>query len=271
MKKLFVTTLCMTLFFVSCQTVQETALSEYESTVEATITVEGNTLYLPGTTAFDPAIFSYIDTHMDVQDGFQIVWGNAVLSFGAPMDAEATAEAAPFTKVEAFGQVLELQTNFQGNHRVELYQTAEYLLISDTAYTVVDTWLLHTGGIWKQHNDATLSPSSCNDPILYYTGAEDDTLTFTCTPRKYIFTGGGGDVLLYSAGGEEIYTISGTAVWNGTEMEYEITEVETLAEHFPNGELETMWEDFRETIEPTYDTIDEYFAANQLQFGTFVW
>lgn len=235
------------------------------------MTVEGSTLYLPGTTTFDPDVFTYIDTHMDVQDGFQIVWGNAVLSFGAPMEVGDTAESAPFTKVEAFGQMLELQTNFQGNHRIELYQTAEYLLLSDTAYRVGDTWLLHDDGIWEQHNEAVLSPSNCNDPILYYTGAEDGTLSFTCTPRKYIFTGIAGDALLYSAGGEEIYTITGAAVWNGTEMVHEITGSETLAEHYPNGELETMWESFRETIEPTYDTMDEYFAANRLKYGTFVW
>lgn len=269
-KKWRIACLCMTLLLTSCQPVLDTE-TEWAESWENGMTVEGNTLYLPDTTIFDPEIFSYIDDHMDVQDGFQIVWGKVTLFFGERPDGETTAETCPFTKVEAFGQTLALQTNFQGNHRVALYQTEDYLLLSDTAYTIGDTWLLHDGGIWEQHNDAILYPTNCNDPILYYTVTEDGTITFTCTPRKYVFQGVAGDDLLYSAGWEEIYNITGTAVWDGTEMVHEITDVKTLAEQYQTGELEETWKWFRETIDTTYDSLEEYFAANRQTYGAFAW
>lgn len=71
--------------------------TEWEESFEKGMTVEGNTLILPDTTVFDPEIFSYIDDHMDVQDGFQIVWGKATLFFGELPDGETTAETCPFT------------------------------------------------------------------------------------------------------------------------------------------------------------------------------
>lgn len=253
--------------------------AHYTASGNFLVSKDGSTMFLFGSKKFDPSIFDYADA-VGIQDfckdGFKIVFGDAVLYFDGTTEEDLNMSACPLKKIEMFGKSVELNTNFQGDHAVTLQYAEDCFLITDYTHGVGDTYLISEKGIWEQHNDAVLSPATCNDPIVAVSVGADGGLTFSCKPRKYIFSGSIGDLLKYSCGQDEIYSLEGSLHFDGSDPQYSIEKNTTLSEKYTEEQLKEEFEALNSFYEQfdfpnRYETIEELFSQNKSKYGMFEW
>lgn len=251
--------------------------AHYSSSGDFLASKDGSTLFLFGTNTFNTAIFDYADTiaaQKFCENGFKIVFHDAVLHFSAPTDEENLTSNCALEKIEAFGNIIELHTNFKGDHAVAIQYLSDIVLVTDYTYGVGDTYIISKDGIWEQHTDENLSADNCNDPIISISIDTDGKLVFTCRPRKYVFTGGLGDLLVYSSGRDEVYSVEGTIYFDGKRPQYTVEHESVLSEKYTESQLKEEFDamnSFYEQYDPLgkYETIDELFDKNKAKYGEF--
>lgn len=251
----------------------------YSSSGNLLMSNSGETMFLIGSPKFDTSIFDQADNigpEKFCADGFKIVFGDAVLYFDSTADEEFCTSSCLLERIEVFGQSVNLNTNFEGNHNVTIQYEGDLLLITDYTYGVGDTYIISEDGMWEQHNDEILSDNNCNDPIISVFVGTDGGLEFLCKPRKYIFSGAIGDLLKYSCGQDELYSVEGTLLFDGSYPQYSIEKNTILSEKYTNDQLKNEFEAinlFFEQFDPAnkYETIDALFAENKSKYGMFEW
>lgn len=253
--------------------------THYSSSGNFLASNDGSTLFMFGTEKFETAIFDFADAvgaQKFCEDGFKVVFGYAVLHFDDTTNGDFRTSNCSLERIEAFGKSLDLNTNFSGNHAVTIQYAEDSLLITDYTYGVGDTYIIAEEGIWEQHNDEVLSAENCNDPIVSVSVDADGKLIFSCKPRKYVFTGSIGDLLVYSSGRDEIYSIEGILYFDGKYPHYTIEKKTVLSENYTENQLNDEFEamnSFYEQFNPQskYETINELFDENMNKHGVFEW
>lgn len=251
----------------------------YSSTENFLVSNTGSTMFMFGNEKFDTSIFDYADTvgaQNFCEDGFKIVFGEAVLHFDGTTDKEPRTSICSLERIDVFGKSVDLNTNFEGNHAVTLQYADDCLLITDYTYGVGDTYIISEEGIWEQHNDEVLSAENCNDPIVTVSVDTDGSLIFLCKPRKYIFSGTIGDLLKYSCGKDELYSVEGALYFDGSYPQYSIEKNTTLSENYTDDQLKDEFDAINSSYEQfdsliKYETIDELFVENKSKYGVFEW
>ncbi len=242
---------------------------------------DGSILFVFGTEKFDSAVFDYADSvgaRAFCEDGFKIVFGDAVLYFSGAIGEEFQTSTwnCPLERVELFGINVNMRTNFVGNHALTLQYAENSLLITDYTHGVGDTYIISENGVWEQHNNEILDPENCNDPIIAVSVDSDGKFIFICKPRKYIFTGSIGDLLVYSSGREEIYSMEGKLVFDSERPQYAVEKTVVLSEKYTENQLMDEFDamnSFHVHFEPQckYESIDELFDKNKNEYGMFEW
>lgn len=253
--------------------------ADYSSSGNFLVSNSGSTMFMFGNGKFDTSIFDYADTvaaQNFCEDGFKIVFGNAILHFDGILGEEIRTSICTLKKIDVFGKSVEMNTNFEGNHAVTLQYGKECLLITDYTYGIGDTYIISEEGIWEQHNNEVLSAENCNDPIIAVTVDTDGNLNFSCKPRKYIFTGAIGDLLKYSCGQDEIYSVEGSLEFDGLCPQYSITKITTLSEKYTDDQLKNEFDALNSSYEPfnpqsKFETINDLFDENMNKHGVFEW
>ena len=251
----------------------------YSSSGSFLVSNTGSTMFMFGSEKFDTSIFDYADTvggQSFCENGFKIAFGDAVLYFDSTTDEDLSTSTCPLEKIEVFGKSVKLDTSFQGNHVLTLQYADDCFLVTDYTYGVGDTYIISEKGVWEQHNDEILTPENCNDPIVAVSVDADGSLTFSCKPRKYIFTGSIGDLLVYSCGPDELYSVEGSLYFDGSYPRYSIEKKITLSEKYTGEQLSDEFDamnSFYEQFDSTnkYETIDELFSKNKSEYGIFEW
>lgn len=230
---------------------------------------DGKMIFLIGTNTFDIEIFEFadsIDAERFCASGFRAIVGGTALYFVEPADSEASTENCILERVEAYGQTIELGTNFLGNHAVSIENSNDFVLITDLTYGAGDTYILFEDGIWEQHNMENLSDDNYNDPIVRYYLDKDGILNFECRPRKYLFTGIGGELLIYSTGLDELYCAEGTAVFTNGKPVLTVIKKTLLGERYAESELLAEFETLSSF---EFSSIDKLFEYNNKLFQPF--
>lgn len=251
----------------------------YSSSGSFLVSKTGSTMFMFGSEKFDTSIFDYADTvrgQSFCEDGFKIVFGDAVLYFDSTTDEDLSTSTCPLDKIEVFGMSVKLDTSFQGNHALTLQYADDCFLVTDYTYGVGDTYIISEKGVWEQHNDEILTPENCNNPIVAVSVDADGSLTFSCKPRKYIFTGSIGDLLVYSCGPDELYSVEGSLYFDGSYPQYSIEKKITLSEKYTDEQLSDEFDAMNSFYEQfdspnKYETIDELFSKNKSEYGIFEW
>lgn len=239
---------------------------------------DGNELILSGTDSFDTAVFDFADElGADfAENGFSVVFGDAVLYFGKPISGEGGAAARKLDSIEAYGQTVKLGMSFLGDHAVNIRYFDSGILVTDYSYGVGDTYIITADGVWEQHTEANLGADNCNEPVISFSVA-DGRLEFTCRPRKYINYGTAGDLLMYSAGRDEIYSVEGQAEFDGRSPSYTSAEVSLLSDIYTDDQLQAEFELLYDFIDgkyvpvSDYETLDSLFEKNKTKYGEFIW
>ena len=260
----------------------ETADSGVETQNQAAVSHiergDGKELILSDTDSFDTAVFDFADElGADFADnGFSVVFGDAVLYFGEPISGEGGAAARKLDSIEAYGQTVKLGMSFLGDHAVNIRYFDSGILVTDYSYGVGDTYIITADGVWEQHTEANLGADNCNEPVISF-AVEDGRLEFTCRPRKYINYGTAGDLLMYSAGRDEIYSVEGQAEFDGRSPSYTSAELSLLSDVYTDEQLQAEFDltyivvDGK--VEPigNYETLDSLFDKNRAEYGEFIW
>lgn len=239
---------------------------------------DGSELILSGTDSFDTAVFDYADElgMGFAEDGFSVIFRDAVLHFGEPVDDAVSTVACQLESIEAYDRTIELGMSFLGDHSVNIQYFDGGILVTDYSYGVGDTYIISADGVWEQHNEANLGADNCNEPVISFTVA-DGRLEFTCRPRKYINYGTAGDLLMYSAGRDEIYSVEGQAEFDGRSPSYTSAEVSLLSDVYTDDRLQAEFDvtyvAVDGKVEPigNYETLDSLFDKNRAEYGEFIW
>ncbi len=234
--------------------------------------MDGSTIFIFGTDKFDIAVFEYADSigkEQFCKDGFNIIFGNSVLYFAEPTEESGSTGSCSLTKAEAYGYTVKLNTNFLGNHIVDICSADDFILITDYTYRAGDTYIIYSGGVWEQHNMDNLNDYNYNDKIVCYFLNQDGELCFKCFPRKYLFTGIAGDLLKYSTGYDEIYKIEGTADFIDGEPILTVENEVTLDENYTDEQLIKEFEIFLSSTGAEYESMDALFEHNEKLFNKF--
>lgn len=251
----------------------------YSSSGSFLVSKTGSTMFMFAREKFDTSIFDFADTvgaQIFCKDGFKIVFGDAVLYFDGTADEDSSTSNCTLEEIEVFGESVKLNTNFQGDHALTLQYANDCFLITDYAYGVGDTYIISKKGIWEQHNDEILTPENCNDPIITVSADTDGSLTFSCKPRKYIFTGSIDDLLKYSCGADELYSVEGFLYFDDSSPRYSIENTTTLSEKYTAEQLKDEFDvmnSFYEQFDSPdkSETLDELFDQNKSKYGMFEW
>lgn len=239
---------------------------------------DGNELILSGTDSFDTAVFDFTDElGIDFAvNGFSVVFGDAVLYFGEPVDEAVSTSACQLESIEAYDRTIELEMSFLGDHSVNIQYFDGGILVTDYSYGVGDTYIISADGVWEQHNEANLGADNCNEPVISFSVA-DSRLEFVCRPRKYIGGGISGDLLMYSTGRDEIYSVEGLVVLDGCTPKYTTVEVKRLNDTYTDDQLQAEFELLYDFIDgkyvpvSDYETLDSLFEKNKTKYGEFIW
>ncbi len=236
----------------------------------------GSMIFAIGAKSFDTEIFDFadsIDAERFCDGGFQVIVGKTVLYFSEPTELSTSTENCILERIDAYGQTLELSTNFSGDHAVSIENSDDFALITDLTRGIGDTYILSDSGIWEQHNTENLSDENYNDPIVRYYLDVDGILNFECRPRKYCFTGCGGDVLIYSTGSDELYCVEGTAEFTDSKPALTAVTKTSLGEHFTEKQLLAEFQMFlsHNLSSSSIHSINELFEYNSGRFQSFEW
>ena len=239
---------------------------------------DGNELILSDTDSFDTAVFDFADElGADfAENGFSVVFGDAVLYFGEPISGEGGAAARKLDSIEAYGQTVKLGMSFLGDHAVNIRYFDSGILVTDYSYGLGDTYIITAAGVWEQHTEANLGADNCNEPVISFSVA-GGRLEFVCRPRKYIGGGIGGDLLMYSTGRDEIYSVEGQAEFDGRSPSYTSAEVSLLSDIYTDDQLQAEFKLLYDFIDgkyvpvSDYETLDSLFEKNKTKYGEFIW
>ena len=166
--------------------------------------------------------------------------------------------------------------SFLGDHAVNIRYFDSGILVTDYSYGVGDTYIITADGVWEQHTEANLGADNCNEPVISFSVA-DGRLEFVCRPRKYIGGGIGGDLLMYSTGRDEIYSVEGLVTLDGRTPKYTTVEVKRLNDTYTDDQLQAEFELLYDFIDgkyvpvSDYETLDSLFEKNKTKYGEFIW
>lgn len=260
------------------ETADSGAETENQAAVSHIERGDGDELILSGTDSFDTAVFDFADEFGAdfAENGFSVVFGDAVLYFGKPISGEGGAAARKLDSIEAYGQTVKLGMSFLGDHAVNIRYFDGGILVTDYSYGVGDTYIITADGVWEQHTEANLGADNCNEPVISFSVA-DSRLEFVCRPRKYIGGGIGGDLLMYSTGRDEIYSVEGLVTLDGRTPKYTTVEVKRLNDTYTDDQLQAEFELLYDFIDgkyvpvSDYETLDSLFEKNKTKYGEFIW
>lgn len=230
---------------------------------------DGSMVFAIGTNMFDTDTFAFADSigvERFCAGGFQVIVDGMVLYFSEPTEFVTSTDNCMLERMEAYGQTLELNTNFLGNHAVSIENSGDFVLITDLTYGVGDTYIMFESGIWEQHNMENPSNENYNDPIVRYYLGKDSILHFECRPRKYCFTGIAGDELRYSTGLDELYCVEGTASFTNGKPVLTVVKETLFGERFTEQELLLS---FQHISSPEIRSIEQLFEYNNKHFQSF--
>lgn len=214
-----------------------------------------------------------VDAQKFCEDGFRLVFHDAVLYFREPDERDLTdgydSMYCPLYRIEGFGHSADPEdVRFPGNHRCSLYTAEDRIIFTDyEAGGTGDTYIFSEGGVWEQHNSASLTAENYNDTICSFRRTEDGQLTYWCSPRKYLLTYLNlGELLPYCVSRDELWRIYGSVEFDGTEPVFTVEEEVRVGEKFDEERLEderAMHHKMMSyTAEPEWETLDELFAYN---------
>lgn len=218
-----------------------------------------------------------VDAQKFFEDGFRLVFHDAVLYFREPDERDLTdgydTKYCPLYQIEAFGYSAEFEeVRFPGNHRCSLYTAENRIVFTDyEAGGMGDTYIFSEDGIWEQHNSASLTEENYNDTICSFLRSEDGQLKFRCSPRKFLLIYLSlGELLPYCVSRDELWRICGSVEFDRTEPVFTVEETVRVGEQFDEKRLEderAMHHKMMSyTAQPEWETLDELFAYNAEQY-----
>ncbi len=195
--------------------------------------------------------------------------GMVTVNFGdAVIDAECISDGGDRTylhlhKIEVFGHTVNIESSYTGDRKLSVFFKSGCYFVTDYSHGAGDTYIISDSGIWERHDSSEMANSeNFNDEILTLSLTYYGEVEFEIMPRKYLFTEFAGEILQFSTGKNEIYSVNGKAtVENGKlilrpeytiYLSYELSDAE-LQSAFENLQaiskgdcpetLETLWEE----------------------------
>lgn len=252
----------------------------YASQKNFIVSRDGSGIYLYGTNAFDPVVFTYVEEVCDLSqpvNEMRVMFGNAIIFVECTYDQEFESYFWGLEKIEAYGQALTYSSTFGGNRAPDIYIAHDYVLMTDYGKMTGSTYIISSHGIWDYHtNENALTTSeNYNEPIYTFSIDEKGICSFTCQPRKYLFSASAGNILPYSMGIDELYSVEGiVTVSNGVPDIFTVSSEETLSSRYTEeqllAELVFFNRDNELFEESTYATLDELFTSNAKKYERFV-
>ena len=251
----------------------------YASKDNYIVSKDGSVLYLYGTNTFDSEIFTFANEVCDLSQrvsGMTVIFGDAIMYINYTHDVKFDPYSCYLERLEAYGQILTYRSAFGGGRAPSIYAVQDYILLTDYGRMTGNTYIISEQGIWEYHTDenALTTAENYNEPIYTFSIDKNGICLFTCQPRKYLFTASAGDILTYSVGRDEVYSVEGSVtVTNGKPVISVVSSVKTLSDRYTEEQLLTELEFTNSSNElfdePTYASLDELFNENASRFERF--